>query len=68
MPEPDFMHGTLDVWPVLDGEVLTSLYVVGDCSCKMHVGTTDGDIGIQVYVIGNICVDHHLCGKVEVNP
>lgn len=68
MPEPDYMHGTLDVWPVLEGALVICPHVAGDTSCQLYVGTTAGDIGIWTYVIGDICVDTHLCGEIEVNP
>lgn len=68
MPEPDFMHGSLDIWPVLEGAVAMQPHVVGDVKSLLYLPDEgDSDIGMFPYVSGDVRVDLHLGGKLEVN-
>lgn len=65
---PDWMYGALDVWPILEGYLSVLPYVTGDIGCTLHLGGDgEGGIGVSVFVIGDVHIDHHLCGRIEVN-
>lgn len=65
---PDFMHGTLDVWPILEGDVLVWPHVNGEITCGLHLpGDGTSDVGMWPYVAGDVRVDLYLGGKLEVN-